>query len=156
MQLALSARLGMLALASLAFGAGDARELRPPTRVQVVALDYALQAPDSVPAGVAEFEFDNRGAKEHELLIGLLRPGMRAADIVAAHQRGLNFRQVPGVYLEGAMSGMLFAAPKTRSPATLAMPLTAGRDYLLLCQLRESAGATPHALLGMFHVIHVR
>ncbi|MEP6999397.1 MAG: hypothetical protein ABI969_02890 [bacterium] len=156
MQLALSARLGMLALASLALGAGDARERRPATRVQVVALDYALQAPDSVAAGVAEFEFDNRGAKEHELLIGLLRPAMGAAEIVAAHQRGLNFRTVPGVYLEGAMSGMLYAAPKTRSPATLSVPLTSGRDYLLLCQLRDTAGATPHALLGMFRVIHVR
>ncbi|MEO8622351.1 MAG: hypothetical protein ABI625_14870 [bacterium] len=156
MQLALSARLGMLALASLALGAGDANDLRAPTRVHVVALDYALQALDSVPAGMTEFEFDNRGAREHELLIGLLRPGMGAAEIMAAHQKGLNFRQVPGVYLEGAMSGMLFAAPRTRSPATLALPLTAGRDYILLCQLRDSVGATPHALLGMFRVIHVR
>ncbi|MEP6494331.1 MAG: hypothetical protein ABJF01_16730 [bacterium] len=156
MQLALLARLGMLAAASLALGAGYAPGRRPPTRVPVVALDYALQAPDSMPAGIAEFAFDNRGAKEHELLIGLLRPGMGATEITAAHQRGLNFRQVPGVYLEGAMSGMLFAAPKTRSPATLALPLRAGRDYILLCQLRDSLGATPHALLGMFHVIHVR
>jgi hypothetical protein len=79
-----------------------------------------------------------------------------AADIVAAHQRGLNFRQLPTAYLEEAVSGMLFAPPGTKSPATLIVPLMHGRTYVLLCQLRDSIGAPPHAVLGMFRLIHAR
>src|SRR5678816_3495299 len=100
--------------------------------VRVVASDYSLKAPDSV-----RVEFENQGARDHELLIGLLRPGVTAADIVAAHQRGLNFRLLPTAYLEEAVSGMLFAPPGTKSPATLIVPLMHGRTYVLLCQLRD-------------------
>ena len=124
--------------------------------VRVIARDYALTAPDSVRAGSVRFEFENQGTRDHELLIGLLRPGTTAADIIAAHQRGVGFRQLPTAYLENAVSGMLFAAPGTRSPATLIVPLISGRAYVLLCQLRDSIGAPSHAVLGMFHLIHAR
>ena len=46
-----------------------------PRRVQVVARDYAFEAPDTLPAGVVSFELENRGAHDHELIIGRLRPG---------------------------------------------------------------------------------
>jgi hypothetical protein len=98
----------------------------------------------------------NRGAKDHELFVGLLRPGATVADIVGAHQKGLGFRQLQTVYLEGAASGLLYAVPGTRSAASLVMPLSAGRSYLLFCQLRDTVGAPQHAALGMFHVLRVR
>lgn len=124
--------------------------------VQVVAFDYALQAPDSIPASQLTLEFDNRGQRDHELIVGLLKPGVGAEEIVAFHKKGLTFRQAPTAYLDGAAAGMLYAAPGTRSPAQLSLPTIPGRSYLLLCQLRDSVGATPHVLLGMFKVLHVR
>jgi hypothetical protein len=96
------------------------------------------------------FDFENRGEKDHELLVGLLRPGMGAGDIVAAHQKGIGFRKLQDAYLDGASPGVLFATPHTRSPATLTLPFVAGRTYVLLCQLRDSVGATQHAAMGMF------
>lgn len=129
---------------------------REPSRIRVIAQDYALEAPDSARAGSTAFEFENHGAKDHELFVGLLRPGVQTADIVAAHQKGLGFRQLQNAYLDGAAGGMLFALPGTRSAATLVVPLAAGRSYILLCQLRDSVGAPQHAALGMFHVLRVR
>ncbi|MEP6729189.1 MAG: hypothetical protein ABJE10_01060 [bacterium] len=43
------------------------------TLVRVVARDYAFEAPDTVLAGEASFEFDNQAAQGPELLVGLLR-----------------------------------------------------------------------------------
>jgi hypothetical protein len=135
--------------------AQTARALPVPV-VQVVAFDYALQAPDSVPAGQLTLELDNRGQRDHELIVGLLKPGMGADEIVAFHKRGVSLRLAPTAYLDGAMAGMLYAAPGTRSPARLSLPTIPGRSYILLCQLRDSVGATPHVLFGMFKVLHVR
>ena len=124
--------------------------------VRVTGLDYALKAPDSVRADQLIFEFENRGQHDHELFVGLLRPGVAATDIVAAHQKGVNFRQLHNVYLDGAMPGMLYATPGTDSPARLTLPGVRGRSYILLCQLRDTIGAPSHAVLGMFKVIHVK
>ena len=125
--------------------------------VKVVAHDYALQAPDSIRAtNQITFEFENEGKRDHELIIGLLRPGMGANEIVATHQKGANFRQLQDSYLDGAAVGMLYAAPGTKSPARLSVPAVTGRSYILLCQLRDSAGMPQHVLLGMFKVLRVQ
>ena len=124
--------------------------------VHVVARDYALQAPDTLRAGRTEFELENAGGRVHELIVALVRPGTTAADIMAAHQRGLTLRQLPGAYLDGIAGGALFAAPGASSPATLTVSLASGRDYVLLCQLRDTVGASTHAMLGMFHLVHVK
>lgn len=127
-----------------------------PTVVRVVARDYAFDAPDSVSAGAIALEFENHGQHQHELLVGLLRPGATASDVVAAHQRGLSFRLLTQAYLAEEVSGMLFAGPGQRSPAQLVVPVERGRSYVLLCQLRDTVGAQPHVLLGMFRLIHAR
>lgn len=128
-----------------------------PRVVRIVARDYAFEAPpDTLPAGDITFEFENRGAHDHELVVGRLRPGSTGADIVAAHQRGVTLRQLSQAYLAEAAGGALLAQPGVRSPARLVMPFARGQDYVLLCQLRDSAGKPPHAALGMFHLVHVR
>src|SRR5215208_7194525 len=74
-----------------------------PRRARVVARDYAFESRDTLPAGEVSFELENRGAHDHELIVGRLRPGVTAGDIVAAHQRGVSLRQLQGAYLaEGA------------------------------------------------------
>lgn len=128
----------------------------PLVTVRVVARDYALQGPDTLRAGRVEFELQNEGSKVHELIVALVRPGTTIADIVAAHQRGLTLRQLPTAYLDGIAGGVLFASPGASSPATLTVALLGGREYVLLCQLRDSVGASSHAMLGMFHLVHVK
>lgn len=138
--------------------AGDAVAQRPSPVVQVIAHDYALIAPDSIRASEQiTFEFENQGKRDHELIVGLLRQGMGANEIVATHQKGgITFRQLQNEYLDGAAVGMLYAAPGTRSPAGLVVPGLPGRSYVLLCQLRDSVGMPQHVLLGMFKVLRVK
>jgi hypothetical protein len=148
----------VLAVTLTAAVAGAAPRALEPSKVvvHVIARDYALEAPDTVRAGDVGFELGNRGTQYHELLVGLLRPGATAGDIVAAHQRGVTLRQLSQAYLAEGVSGALLAAPGTRSPAQLIVPLQQGRDYVLLCQLRDSVGKPPHAVLGMFRLLHAR
>ena len=124
--------------------------------VRVVAHDYAFESLDTVAAGPVTFEFENRGQHFHELIVGLLKPGVTATDIVAAHQRGMTLRQLPEAYLAEGVNGALLAKPGERSGAQLVMPLARGKTYVLLCQLRDSLGKPQHAVLGMFRMIHVR
>ncbi|AHG93245.1 hypothetical protein J421_5710 (plasmid) [Gemmatirosa kalamazoonensis] len=127
-----------------------------PHRVRVVARDYAFEAADTVPGGDVSFELENRGAHFHELIVGHLRPGATGQDIVAAHQRGVTLRQLQEAYLADAAGGALLAQAGTRSPARLVMTLARGQAYVLLCQLRDTGTAPQHAVLGMFHLVHVR
>ena len=98
-----------------------------PRRVQVVARDYAFEAPDTLPAGEVSFELENRGPHDHELIIGRLRPGVTGQDIVAAHQRGVPLRQLPQAYLAEGAAGALLAQPGTRSPAISSCALSGGK-----------------------------
>lgn len=124
--------------------------------VHVVANDFAFTAPDSAQAGRTTFTMENRGTRVHEMFIGLLRPNVTAAQITVAHQKGLGFRQLRGVYLDDDLDVALFAWPGETSAASATLDLAQGRSYILLCQLRDSLGMPQHAALGMFKVLHVR
>ena len=123
--------------------------------IHVVAHDYAFASPESARAGPVTFTFENRGAKVHELFIGLLRPGTTPAQILDAHTKGVGFRQLSGLYLEGDPSVALFASPDKTSPARVTLDLQRGRSYILFCQLRDSIGLPQHAAMGMFRLLHV-
>ena len=124
--------------------------------VPVVARDYSFEAPDTVAAGLTTFTFENQGTRQHEMLIGLLRPGVTPTVILEAAQHGTTLRLIPEVYLDGAMAGALFAWPGTTSPARLTLDLVRGRSYILLCTFRDSTVAPQHAALGMFHILQVK
>jgi hypothetical protein len=146
----------VLAPAIVATLVGAARQPAP-RQVHVVARDYAfVTAPDTLPAGDVSFTFENRGAHDHELIVGRLRPGVTAQQIVATHERGITLRQLSQAYLAEGASGALLAQPGTRSPARYVVPLERGQVYVLLCQLRDSAGKPQHPVLGMFRLLHVR
>ena len=104
-------------------------------------------------AGPVTFTFENRGAKQHELFIGLLRSGATPAQIMDAHQKGIGFRQLPSVYLDGEPSAALFAWPAKTSSARVTLDLVRGRTYVLFCQLRDSIGLPQHAALGMVRLL---
>jgi len=126
-----------------------------PVSINVVARDYAFTAPDSTRSGPTVFTLNNQGTKDHELFIGLLRPGATPAQITAAHQQGIPFRQLSKAYLDEPVGVALIAAPRTASPARVTLDLLPGRSYVLFCQLRDSLGAPQHAAMGMFHVLRV-
>ncbi|HEV8260271.1 MAG TPA: hypothetical protein VGQ19_05875 [Burkholderiales bacterium] len=148
-----SGHRAQLAILFASFGA--CKRAEQPVAIDVVANDYAFTSPDSTPSGPTVFTLANRGTKDHELFIGLLRPEATAAQIAAAHQQGIGFRQLPKIYLDGAASVALIAAPGTTSPARVTLNLLPGRSYVLFCQLRDSVGAPQHAALGMFRLLRV-
>ena len=124
--------------------------------VRIVGTDYAFAAPDTVSAGPTAFHFENRGAKQHEVAVVLARAGTTAEQIVAAAKGGLPAPRLADAYGDGPPLGALFLAPGHTSQATLVSSLIHGRDYVIVCTLRDNSTMPEHAELGMFHVIHVR
>jgi hypothetical protein len=124
--------------------------------IRVVASDYALHAPDSVASGLAHFTLENRGRVVHELVVGLLQRGKGAREIVEAAQANARLRDLPAQYLEGPPFAAQFAWPGATSPATVTVELQAGREYALICTLRDTMTAPQHAALGMLRVLRVR
>ena len=127
-----------------------------PRQIHVIATDYALLAPDSSPAGSTQFTLENRGRQVHELIVGLLRPGAGAQEMIDAGLKNAPLRSLGDYYLEGPPFGAVLTWPNATSPARLVVDLRSGRDYALLCQLRDSARAPQHTAVGMVHVLHVR
>jgi hypothetical protein len=146
----ISLRLSTLVL-GLALGCGTP----DPQVVRVIATDYALQAPDSVPAGIAQLAFENRGRVPHEVVVGLLRPGAGIPEMMEAGRHGLRLHDAPEHYLAGAPFGALFAWPGETSPARLTVELLRGQRYALLCTFRDSVGAPQHVALGMVRILSV-
>ena len=147
-------RLSLL-LPVVALGIGEGGTSASPV-VHVTAMDYALQAPDSVPAGRLQLAFDNRGRVAHEVVIGLLQPGAGNREMVAAGQQGLRLHDAPEHYLAGAPFGALFAWPGQASPAHLTLEAHRGQRYALFCVFRDSLSAPEHAAMGMVRVLEIR
>ena len=124
--------------------------------VRIVGTDYAFAAPDTVAAGSTAFRFENRGAKQHEIAVVLARTGTTAAQIVTAAKGGLPAPKLADAYGDGPPLGALFVAPGHTSQAALVSSLKRGRDYVIVCTLRDNPTMPEHAELGMFHIIHVR
>lgn len=123
---------------------------QPPRTVRVVGTDYAFAVPTTVKAGLTSFQFRNNGTHAHEFNVFLLKPGVTIDQIVAAAKAGKP--QLP--MIEGAV-GVLFADAGSTAPASLDTNLLPGRDYGILCILRDSANAPQHFALGMYAVMHV-
>lgn len=124
--------------------------------MRIVGTDYAFAAPDTVAAGPTAFQFENRGAKQHEIAVVLARRGTTATEIVAAAKAGLPAPKLAAAYADGPPLGALFVAPHHTSRATLVSSLERGRVYVIVCTLRDDPTMPEHAELGMFHVIQVR
>ena len=134
----------------------SAQSASRPQSIRVVATDYAFTAPDTVNAGPHAFEFVNHGTKRHELAVVLARRGTTVTQIADAAKAGLPAPRLAEAYSDGSPFAASFAAPGETSRATLVSSLERGREYVIVCTLRESPAMPQHATLGMFHVIHVR
>jgi hypothetical protein len=124
-----------------------------PARVAVVGTDYAfLQLPATLDAGPTLFEFENRGAKRHEMSILLLKPGVAVESLVAGADRPA----VSSRAVSDSIVGLLLARPGERSGGQLFANLIAGRTYIVICTLRDTPDAHQHADLGMVGSFRVR
>jgi len=89
-------------------------------------------------------------------MLGLLRPGAGVAQMIEAARHGARLRDLGDYHLDGPPFGAVLTWPGATSAARLTVDLRSGRDYALLCQLRDSAQAPQHSALGMVRVVHVR
>lgn len=144
-------KLAAMTLGTAVLGCGER-----PEEIRVIASDYALLAPDSIRPGLARFTLENRGRVVHELVLGLLQPGKGAREIVQAAQANVRLRELSAHYLEGPPFGAQFAWPGATSPARVTVELLAGREYALICTLRDTMTTPQHAALGMLRVLRVR
>lgn len=148
--------VGTCAVGVCATHVAGAQATPRPQAIRIVGTDYAFAAPDTVRAGPSAFQFANHGAKQHEIAVVLARPGTTAAQIVAAAKAGLPAPRLAEAYGDGPPLGALFVAPGKTSRAALVSSLEHGSVYVIVCTLRDSPAMPEHAVLGMFHVIHVR
>lgn len=121
-----------------------------PTEVTIIARDYRFEAPDTLPAGVLSFRLENRGRMNHEFVIFAARPGVSAAQLLAAtvpeDRRALADPPV----------GVLFAPASRPRSAELVATLERGRWYIVFCGIRDSTAMPPHFMLGMVDSIYAR
>ncbi len=129
--------------------AGCADPARP-REVRFVGADFAFQGPDTVAPGRTIFRFTNAGTLNHELGLGLLRPGVTGAQALAAELHGAD---VDSIY---ESDGLLFAPSGAQVDMGLVIDLKPGRNYVLICTLDAGPKNTPHVQLGMFKSLTVR
>ena len=114
--------------------------------VDVIAGNYYLKAPDTLPAGLTTLRLHVQDGMHMAILVRL-DSGHTAADLLRARREGhprpswMHFIGGPG-----------FPAPNSTDNATM---ILAPGNYLLLCDFRDRDGQW-HFEKGMFHPIVVR
>ena len=114
---------------------------RPQVDLTVDLIDYELNVPDEIQAGIQTWEVLNDGPEPHEMMLARLLPGKTMADVEA-------FFQNPQAEMPFAFAGGVQAlTPGLRNYITL--DLEPG-EYIALCFIPSHAmGGAPHFALGM-------
>lgn len=122
----------------------------PPTAnvVSITGMDFAFQAPDTIPAGLTTVKFQNAGKEPHQVVLLRIDSGKTMAD-VATLMKDPNAK-VPGWLSFPAGANSVVPGDSSNATATL----TAGH-YILVCFL-ASADGTPHAGKGMVRPLEVK
>jgi hypothetical protein len=131
----------MLALTSACAVAPAEKPVEVPV-VQIVGHDFALESPDSLPAGATRFAFRSDGTVPHEVGIQRVKRGVTLDSVLRAELAG---GDVEALYDPGA--GLLYTAVGETVEAALQVTLEAGRDYVLICTLEKDG--KPHSMMGM-------
>jgi len=118
----------------------------PPRVITVVARDFAFQAPDRVPAGMATIQLQNRGQALHHLSLARLDEGKTLDDVYAALRAG----GPPPAWIH-EMGGPNAPDPGSDSNATLFL---APGNYALLCWV-DMPDKVPHVMKGMAKMLTV-
>jgi|SRR5687767_7244679 len=120
-----------------------------PRAVTVIGLDYAFQAPDTLPAGPVTLSLLNRGTVRHELILLLLNEGRTLGELLQA-------TTVEARTSLGRAIGLIFAQPGQPADAQLIVNLVQGRSYVFLCVLRDAPDKPPHSAMGMVKALVVK
>jgi hypothetical protein len=118
-----------------------------PPAVAITARDFALDAPEAIPAGRVAFTLRNDGQEIHHAQFLRLNDGVTPQQFAAALQRGPE---------EAAALGADAGGPGAVSPGkstTIIQDLTAG-TYVMLCFISGDDGV-PHAAKGMVRSFEV-
>jgi hypothetical protein len=115
--------------------------------ITVMAMDYQLTAPGSVPAGRTRIQVMNHGAEPHQAALVRLEPGRTRDEYLAALASGLDAAAEVGTFVAGPNG----AAPGGISEVTA--NLEPGH-HLVLC-LIPSPDGTPHVVKGMISDLEV-
>lgn len=142
-------RLIPLAVVLLSGSSPPVLMAQSPQAVTVIGLDYAFQAPDTLPAGPVTLSLLNRGTVRHELILLLLNEGRTLGELLQA------------TTLEARTSlsrplGLIFAQPGQPADAQLIVNLVPGRSYVFLCVLRDAPDKPPHSAMGMAKALVVK
>jgi hypothetical protein len=125
-------------------------------RINVRAVDFALDVPESLRAGTHRWTFTNDGTVRHEFIVVKLPVSLDAqAAVDTLHARGLR-AFFPGSQTLGFASSGLFAASHQKSDAELVTRDKRGDRLLVFCQVRDAEGKPRHDEMGMFKVISIR
>ncbi len=124
--------------------------LPPAHVVDIVGLDYAFQAPSTLPAGRTTFRFVNRGKVAHELNVSLLKRGVSVQQFMAAINA-----DTPVAPFRDAPVGVVFARPGERAAAALSTELLPGRTYVVMCIKQDTPKAKLHSAMGMYSAFTV-
>lgn len=118
--------------------------------VEIVAVNYAFQAPTAVGSGPALFHLTNRGTVPHEVQLFRFRAGVDADSGMK-----LLTAEAPPDSLFDASGSVLISAPGQTAVEGVYVDLRPGETWALVCQFRDSAGAPKHDKLGMLGVMRV-
>jgi hypothetical protein len=117
--------------------------------IRVVALDYAYQAPTTLPAGLTAFALDNQGKVRHEVAIVRLQPGVTVDSMVHAAAGPARRALIDFI-------GILVAEPSETPLGRILVDLTPGRTYVLFCNFQDAPDKPRHMTMGMFASIQVK
>ena len=117
--------------------------------VTVVGLDYAYQAPATLPAGLTAFAFENHGKVRHEVVIARLRAGATLDSLIHGEPGAARLRFVEIV-------GILIAEPEGRPLGRLLVDLAPGQSYVLFCNFQDAADKPRHMAIGMVASIQIK
>ena len=112
--------------------------------VTIVAQEYALQLPDTIPAGLTTFKLRNDGKQIHEAVLVRLDDGKTGGDVIATSK-------TPGpdpawVHWVGGPAAAIPGSGQQQPNVTM---MLAPGHYAVLCGIPGSDGR-PHWLSGMF------
>lgn len=131
----------------LAPNIGSAQSAKP---ITIIGHDYAFDVPDTVKAGTILFTLQNKGTVRHEVVLGLLKKDRTWSDYLKA--KTPEERRA----LYDGLIGLILAEPGQPAPGRLLATLQKGRDYLVVCNLRDTPDKPPHSQLGMIATLYVK
>ncbi len=117
--------------------------------VTIVGLDYAYQAPATLPAGLTAFAFENHGKVRHEVVIARLRAGATLDSLIHGEPGAARLRFIEIV-------GILITEPGGRPLGRLLVELAPGQSYVLFCNFQDAPDKPRHMAIGMVATVEVK